>query len=213
MHDRVRDEYPNVEQQLQVQSSLGLQANAIVQVGATQQRIGYVCRSQDGLRIFQATTNGFTFNRLRPYDSWNLFRDEARRLWGIYRAVCKPITVTRVALRYINRLELPSTLKDFKEYLRTVPEVPSELDTGLGGFFVQLQIPQADLDGTLIVSETLAPQTDPTTVPVIVDFDLFRQHDWQSDDEDVWRYLEQLRVRKNVAFEASITDAARKLFD
>ncbi|MGH2516962.1 MAG: TIGR04255 family protein, partial [Ktedonobacterales bacterium] len=65
----------------------------------------------------------------------------------------------------------------------------------------------------LIINETLAPQTDPAIFPVILDFDLFREQEWVSDDEGIWQFLEQLRERKNTLFEASITDAARKLFD
>lgn len=211
MHDQVREQYPTVEQV--VTSSLTFQAGASVQLGASQQHSGYLFRSPDGIRVFQANVNGFSFHQLRPYDSWESFRGEARRLWGIYRDTCKPTTVTRAELRYINRLELPSTLQDFKEYLRTVPEIPAEIPYGLSGFFMQAQMPQLDLECMLVINETLVPQSDPALLPVILDFDLFREQVWQSDDDEVWTFLDQLRVRKNELFEASVTDAARKLFD
>lgn len=210
LHGEVRDEYPNAEPMLT--GSVTLQFGSLLPLGSTQQHSGYKFRSQDGLRVFQATPQGFTFSRLRPYERWENFRDEARRLWEIYRNVCTPVTVTRVGLRYINRLELPLPLGDFKEYLRTVPEIGQEIDTGLGAFFMQVQLPQQDLDCMLIINEATAPQTDPTVLPVILDLDLARQHDWRSDDEDIWQYLEQLRVSKNRAFEACITDKARRLF-
>jgi len=65
----------------------------------------------------------------------------------------------------------------------------------------------------LIINQALVPRTNPDFISVILDFDLFRQQIWQADDEDIWRFLEELRHRKNVVFEASITDKARRLFD
>ncbi len=65
----------------------------------------------------------------------------------------------------------------------------------------------------LIINEALVPRTTPDFISVILDFDLFRQQTWQADDEGIWRFVEELRRRKNEVFEASITDKARRLFD
>ena len=210
IRDQVREDYPNVEQV--VTGTLSIQP-ALGRVTTAEEHTGITFRSADGKRVFQATRAGFTFNRLRPYDKWEAFSQEAKRLWEIYKDACKPILVTRAALRYINRLELPSTLQDFQTYLRTVPEISPEIPPGVTGFFMQVQMQLEDPQCALIMNETLAPQTDPETFPVILDFDLFRVQNWASDDDDIWRFLEQLRVRKNLVFEASITDAARKLFN
>jgi hypothetical protein len=69
--------------------------------------IGWRFVSPDKLHVFQARLNGFTFSRLPPYVDWESFRTEARRLWDLYRAVANPIAPTRIAVRYINRLDLP----------------------------------------------------------------------------------------------------------
>jgi uncharacterized protein (TIGR04255 family) len=211
IYDRVRTDYPISESILT--GSITLQVGASIPIGTSlQQHSGYRLQSEDRSRLVQVTTAGFTYNRLRPYDRWETFRDEAKRLWQIYQDVCNPTAVTRVGLRYINRLELPGTTTDFGIYLRTVPEIPKEIDTGLGAFFMQLQMPQQDLECMLIINEATAPQTDPTLLPVVLDIDIARGYVWQSGDEAIWRYLELLRDRKNKAFEASITDDARKLF-
>ena len=207
----VRDQYPNM--QPLVTGSMAFQVGPSVRVDATQQHTGYIFRSQDGRWVCQVALNGFTFNHLRPYDSWEVLRDEAKRLWEIYKEVCKPVTVRRISLRYINQLELPNSLTDLEEYLRTRVEIPREIPHGISAFFMQLQVPQPDLGCTLILNEALSPQTDPTVWPIILDFDLFREDVWQSDDPGVWQLLEDMRVRKNALFEASITDATRKLFD
>jgi uncharacterized protein (TIGR04255 family) len=193
--------------------SLLFQTGPSIKIDASKEHHGFLFRSEDGLRIFQATLSGFTFNRLAQYDTWEEFSSDARHLWEIYMRICQPSSVTRAAVRFINRLDLPGPALDFKDYLRTVPEVSTDLPQGLSAYFMQLQIPQEDLNCMLIINEAFTPPTSPELVSVILDFDLFREHNWQSDDEDIWRFLEKLRHRKNLAFEASITDKTRRLID
>jgi uncharacterized protein (TIGR04255 family) len=78
---------------------------------------------------------------------------------------------------------------------------------------MQLQIPQPDLEATLIINETIAPPTNPELVTIILDLDLFREHAWESHDKNIWQFLEKLRLRKNEVFEASITDKVRGLIN
>jgi uncharacterized protein (TIGR04255 family) len=178
---------------------------------ASQAQVGYDFHSGDGKQIFQARLDGFAFSRLAPYDRWESFRDEGRRLWEIYRTVAQPEAITRIGVRYINRLDLPLQNLDFKHYLRTVPEVSPDLPQGLSGYFMQLQIPLEDLKATLVINQTLAPQPGPNMVSVLLDLDLFRDVEVPQEEEAIWRYLEKLKVRKNVVFEACITDQTREL--
>src|SRR5437879_3516377 len=60
---------------------------------------GFLFKSGDEKRILQVRLDGFTLSRLAPYQTWSLFRDEARQLWGLYRSVSKLVKTTRLALR------------------------------------------------------------------------------------------------------------------
>lgn len=211
IHSHISDHFP-VKEPIHA-GSLLFQSGPSIRIDASREHHGFLFRSKDGLRIFQATLSGFTFNHLAPYDTWEEFSRDARRLWEIYKDTCRPSSVIRAALRFINRLDLPGPVLDFKDYLRTVPEVAPDLPQGLSTYFMQLQIPQEDLNCMLIINEAFTPPTSPELVSVILDFDLFREQTWQSDDENIWRFLEELRHRKNQAFEASITDKTRRLID
>jgi uncharacterized protein (TIGR04255 family) len=177
---------------------------------------GWAFVAADKLQIWQVQRDGFTFSRLAPYGSWALFKDEARRLWTKTRAALKPAAVTRVAVRYINRLELPIPLKDFKDYLRTVPEVSPALPQGLSTFFMQLQIPQDDIRALLILNQSLVPPIQPEreqkSVSVLLDIDLFRAQELPQEEEAIWNYFEDLHAKKNEVFEGCITDLTRELF-
>jgi uncharacterized protein (TIGR04255 family) len=74
-------------------------------------------------------------SHLAPYENWNAVRDEARRLWALYRSIAKPSKLIRLAVRYINRIDMPLPLGDFKDYLRTVPDVTTREPCSTGRDF------------------------------------------------------------------------------
>jgi uncharacterized protein (TIGR04255 family) len=210
IHNTVKRQYPGKAARAYVQGVLswGTEVSAV----SNQRLVGYSFSSEDGRQIFQARLDGLTFGRLRPYGSWPELRDEARRLWEIYREISTPQKITRVAVRYINQIDIPIRQIDYKDYFRTTPEVSSALPQGLSGFFMQLHFPQPDFEGILILTQTAVPPPSPDTNSVILDLDVFRQQMDITSDEEVWNLLEILRERKNEFFEASITDRTRALF-
>lgn len=202
--------YPTVEQLNAVfgQMQIGSQVSAT----AGSRHIGYLFRSGDGRQIYQARLDGFTMSRLAPYEDWNALRDETRKLWDIYRTVTKHPKMTRLAVRYINRIDIPYPFQDFKEYLRTVPEVSPDLPQGLAGYFMHLEIPFEDIKSLALINQTIIEPASQNVVSVVLDIDIFRTVDLPADEEGSWAFLEELRLRKNQVFEACITDRARGLF-
>lgn len=204
-------EYPIGQEIIEIQGQFEGGPNITATAMATQTPVGYRFSSDDKKQIFQARLNSFTFSRLAPYERWENFRNEARRLWDIYQTAIKPNSVKRVAVRYINKLDLPLPMNDFKDYLRTLPEVSSDLPQGLSDFFMQLQIPQPDLQGMLLLNEAIIPPSGDDLVSMVLDIDLFCNVDFPGDGIKHWELLEKFRVRKNEVFEACITDKTREL--
>lgn len=173
--------------------------------------LGYRFPSADNRQIVQARLDGFSLIRLAPYQKWEIFRDEARRLWNLYQVATNTKTVTRVAVRYINRLDLPLPLTDLKEYLLTVPEISPKLSQALSDYFMRLEIPQEDVRGTLVLIEAIISPSKENLVSVLLDIDLFSNSAFSSTEDDLWNLLEVFRIRKNEIFEACITDKTREL--
>lgn len=85
------------------------------------------------------------------------------------------------------------------------------MSQGLSGYFMQLQLPQPDLEGMLVLNQTLIPPPGPNLVSVILDLDLFCKDNVPCDDQEIWKRFEILRTRKNEVFEACITNKTRRL--
>jgi uncharacterized protein (TIGR04255 family) len=211
--DAIRDRYPERIERMQGTLALQMKDGALEEVSKSTSTNGYLFKTADGRQIVQARLDGFTFHRLKPYDRWETLRDEAKAHWRHYMEIATPESVTRIALRYINVLELPLPVTNFKDYILTVPDVAPSLPQELRTFFLRLEIPDDRRHALVIITETIqAPTGDGKTLPFVFDIDAIRETSFQAGGAEMWDAFEQLRDLKNEAFFNSLTYKARELF-
>lgn len=174
------------------------------------EHIGYKFTSKDRMFIFQCRRDGFTLSRLAPYKDWDNLEMEAKDLWQRFLLIVKPI-VTRIAVRYINRIDIPSLQDNFEDYFRTLPKLSGELPQQLSKFFMQLEIPQKEIAGRALITQTSLPQSNEDTISVILDIDIF-QEDNITADINIWKACSEMRKLKNTIFRACITSKTEELF-
>ena len=175
--------------------------------------IGYRYTSADRTYISQFRNDGFTLSRLAPYESWNSAKAEADRLWAIYVRETKPSAITRIAVRYINRIVLQFTDKaiDIEDYFLMVPKVPPELPQSTVSLLSQLKLHDSATGAAANVSIS-ALKFEESGIPVIFDIDVFKGGEFQVNGDESWDFLEKLRELKNIIFFHSITDKTMELF-
>lgn len=209
LRERLEVDYPNVRTRSRWNASLTLHATEPATMKSSDGvPDGFILGSPDNLNVLQVRLDGFTFSRLAPYESWERLRDAARAAWTSYRADLGPLEVTRLAVRYINSLELPLPLGDFADWIRTVPQLAPELPQQLAGYFFRVNLPYPVQQGAVCVNITqkIDPQPTKGSVPMIFDIDAFDPNPDAPDDEAMWDRLEELRRVKNEVFFGSITD-------
>lgn len=174
--------------------------------------IGYRYESADPHYVLQVKSDGFTLSRLAPYSKWADLISEAHYLWDCYTKIIGSSTILRIAVRYINKIELPGPNVDFDEYLTAGPRVPEPLPQGLLEFMTRNIIPFDEEKALMILTQALEPlQPNTLTMPIIVDIDVFSEGSFKSDSEEIWDVLDKLRKLKNRAFFGSITQKAINL--
>jgi len=207
----IRARYPLSRRRTALPTDVGLREGGVQVVPSTTVSDGYLFSTEDRLQTVQVRMDGFTFNRLKPYDRWTTFRDEARALWALYREVARPERVTRLALRYINRIAIPLPITDFSEWVRTTPEIAPGLPQNLQSFFMRLEIPYEPIGGLAIVTETIE-RPEGNRLPFLLDINVITRGDLSTDDPYVWDAFDRLRDFKNEIFFKSVTDRAKELF-
>ena len=172
-------------------------------------QIGYSrTGSKDYRYALQTRLDGLTVSRIEPYETWERLRDEFLRIWTWYEATIQPAEITRLAVRYSNRLDLPVPFGDFKEYLRTTPEIGHGLPSAVSGFIMQLQIPSPDSSSIIVLNEAIVPPARDGVISVLLDIDVFQTANIPGN------FVEQLTLlhdTENAFFEGSITDKTREL--
>ena len=115
--------------------------------------------------------------------------------------------VNRLAVRYINAIELPLAGADFDEYLTAGPRIPESLPQFLTSFLQRVVLPFAEVSGHAIITQALeAPTTRGLTA--VLDIDVFAECLIDGADPEIWSKLGQLRIIKNRIFFASLTKKA-----
>jgi len=212
-HEHIRDRYPAMEPRVSWEFDFQVVEGGPRQ-GLKRGPEGFGFKSSTGQRLLQVRQNGLTLNWLKPYDTWAAFRDEARPHWERYCDLYHPESVTRLGLRYVNRIDLPLPFKDFREYVKTAPDIATGLPQGLSNFLFRIEIPDAERGLTAILTETMQPLlgTETKRLPFIFDIDIVCGRTLPPSGPSLWDMFEQMRDYKNEIFFLSVTDRARELF-
>ncbi|MEX2410637.1 MAG: TIGR04255 family protein, partial [Candidatus Paceibacterota bacterium] len=167
--------------------------------------------NEEGNKKVQFRKDGFTFNQLKPYSNWDKFSKEAFKYWNIYKKEILPESIDRIALRYINKIDLPLTDDlNFTEYFLNFPQLPSIFEQGYLSLFhrIKAQCRKGDFIAN-VVSNFEKPEDN--YLPFILDIDVYGLRDF-SINENLNEEFLKIRENKNEIFESLITDKTRDLF-
>jgi len=172
---------------------------------------GVFFHSVDGKAVAQFRRDGFTFNRLKPYTAWNDVFSHASRFWRLYAQTVRKGEVTRIATRYINRMEFPLTAP-LSHFIRIQPPIPQEWPPAvLPGFLMRVVL--GDL-GAVAANVVLAIEEGPENmyIPVIFDIDVFERMSLDIQADALLERFSELRAMKNKVFFSSLTEEAIAIF-
>lgn len=175
---------------------------------------GFRITSSDGTRIVNIGLQSISTAKLAPYEGWEKFIEEARINWGIWLKVIDWQPISRIGVRFINRIDIP-TLARFRldDYLTTLPTLPRQYDAnGVDHFAMNLLVPLGEDNLKLVLNSGTTESPLIGYRSLILDLDLAMDSDLPSSDDQLWAFIDRIRARKNDVFEACITDKARALF-
>jgi len=107
VHANLKSDYPKWTELSTMQLQVEPAAEAKGRIGP-REVIGYQLASEDGRRLVNLRLGEFAFSQLAPYDSWDTLRSEGKRVWDVCESTLHPLRISRVAVRYINRIDIPS---------------------------------------------------------------------------------------------------------
>lgn len=177
---------------------------------------GHRLTSADATEIAVVSRQNFSHSRLAPYNGWEQFIGAARQNWEVWRKVVGNREISRIGVRYINRIDVPNPeevaipIGDYLEFRPLFPEFDGNL--GVETFAINGVIAIANTPFRLIWNAGTALSPLVRNTSFLLDIDISQEGNIPRNDEALWSLADRMRLHKNHIFEASITDLSRKLF-
>lgn len=162
-------------------------------------------KSSDSSRVVEARTDGLAFSRLAPYDSWESFTTETRRIWDIYVAIIGPVQLTGFFVRYINVIRIPLG-RPLHNFFTVYPAMPDR-ETLFSGLFMLTKTQISSPPGSFTVIFTPDGPADEGHFHMLLD----NTFEFEVEQEDsMWKSLPKIRELKNSTFTDQLTAELRE---
>lgn len=171
---------------------------------------GFISWSEDDTQVVQFRLDGYSFSRLKPYNRWEEHFPEVVKLWGLYSRAVFPIRIKRIAIRFINVIQVPRE-SELQDYFINFPKLPSDKSL-LSNFFNRIEFSLSDKNITAVVTQALTSSNDPMSKPIILDIEASQEINSQINENTVVEVFQVLREVKNDIFKKSLTEKAGELF-
>lgn len=205
--------YPRHQEVKNLSLRVALNQEGLANADGTQVTIGHRLANEDANELLVLWPSEFVVSQLAPYPGWDAFIGRFQRDWTTWRQAVGFRQISRIGMRFINRIDIPLVdgEVDHEKYLNVYARLPS-LISGVSGYGIQMAKAVEDIKCTLqLNSGTVdAPILDHGSF--LLDIDFGRMIDVPQSDADILALLNEIRAKKNEAFEACITKRARKLF-
>ena len=211
---RMAEDYPGFEEQQIIEQTIKQEPGQSAEFSTRVSGIhGHRLLSKDGKNVVQLRRDGFTFSRLNPYTQWEEVFSEAWRVWSMYVETAKPLEVSRIAVRYINRLLLPLPFSNPEEYLKAPPMAAEGWPSDMSAFLSRVVMHDPESEILVNVIQALEPQASgQTNVTLLFDIDAYEDVSLPADDVTMRVRFAELREMKNRVFFKGLTEKAIDLF-
>jgi uncharacterized protein (TIGR04255 family) len=206
------DTLPTAKKIHSVKMHASLHEEKDAQFRQTADVVGVRLDNANNTRVAQFQKAGFTYSHMPPYTNWETFSGEARPIWDAYREGAGVATVTRTAVRFINRFQLQVPLERAPEYVKLMPSVPPSLSGETKHYAMQIARKLLIAPDSSVVIRCGANEVQKDVTEFLLDFDVFINAPIDASSSVPWEWLSLLRDVKNKLFEDVVTDAAKVIF-
>ena len=174
--------------------------------------------AENATRIASVGESQLTVHMLSPYIGWDHFRPMIVDALAAYREVAEPEGVTRIGLRYVNRIVIPGAVEpELAEYFTIPPKFPNvDADIKRLSFFNRKEAEYADLPIRIVVTfaQIETPATEHASHQYLLDLDII----WISKDQplpldETIGMVDEMKQRHRRVFESLIEQKTRDIFN
>lgn len=177
------------------------------------EHVGHRLSTRDMTELLLIQPATFSLSQLAPYPGWDIFLEHFVRDWATWKRVIGFRQITRIGVRFINRIDIPVTGSriEYEDFLNIYPKLPSGFDL-IEAYAVQISKDLDDIGCHLKINTAAVPSPILGFSSFVVDIDISKETSVPQSDNDIYKLLGQIRTKKNDVFEACVSDRSRGLF-
>jgi len=211
--EEFRADFPKTKESRIVKAELKVEGGRLVAPQALDLGLqGLQLFNADDSLAVQFKLDGLTVNNMKAYIGGEQLIDRTLALWRVFASRAQVTSTSRIAMRYINKLELPfAPGDDFRRFLTTSPELPDEVPKNLSEFLTRAVAHEDMLNGPVIIvtQSLMATGGKPA---VVIDLDAFKIGEFSADPDFLAGVLQELRALAKRAFFSLITEETARLY-
>jgi len=209
--------FPAVAQMNEVSIAIGQSG---VDTRVTHTTAGYRLVDPEGTAVIMLSAQSIVFSRLAPYPGWADFSDAATRVFQTAREIMGYSTLSRIAVRYVNRIDVPlvdetgaPVAVSAKDYILIHPEYPATAIPQILGFTMQCVAPLEEIECMATINVAATPSPVPNHGSFVFDIDVGRNSNVPQKEDEIASLMELIRHEKNRIFVSCLTNKTKETFN
>lgn len=205
----IREQYPNRHDHFTGNINLPPPTAGTSTAEVTSQQVGYNYLNDDKTKKIFITKENLVITSEGSYDGWGNFKQNGLDIISAYKDILENATITRVSIRYINKLQLPATINP-EEYFNTyIAAREGTIENPIDSYFLKYRM---DFPGRPIKSNVIQSleEKDSENYKFIFDIDVLSHEELVYDLNNFGQILDDLRDIKNDIFFKNLTETALK---
>jgi len=206
----IQNDFPELEPVTQIGVQIQVGSGGVGQLLRPPQELMRYKHASRNLQL-QLSNNILTVNVLPEYEGWTKMSEDILYAWTAVQAVIKPAGITRIGLRYIDRIERTYSDEQPGEWLKSNIYIPESILSSLPSFLLRLET-RIDSHNKLIVTLGDPPDEQGQRNAIILDIDCIIEREIGIDSDTIARETTELHKLVWTVFSSSMTPRlARRL--
>ncbi len=213
VYEQLKETFP-IREQVSQELEFAVVANA---EGGIQPQVRTVAKlvrfvRDDKEALVQLGPHLLSINHLKPYPTWEEYLPLVQRVYDVYQKVAQPQVIGRIGLRYINRIEIPSSTIGLADYFQFYPHLGSGFPKSIGPFITGVQIAYDERDVLQVqLANAVSERVDCISMVLDIDYSLLDPQKMEVGSTQEWLQVAHDRIEQ--IFEACLTDKLRTMFE
>lgn len=169
--------------------------------------------NETGNMMAQIGNKTFAVNYLKPYANWEEFSPFIMKMLRIYLTISSHKELTKVTVRYINKIDINADGIDTGDYFKLAMVIPEGISENIANFVLRTEHIYNDERDLLQLNLHMTPPDKPNVISFIFDTSFINVRPEKNSLENIEKWLAEAHITLNNAFESSLTQKCKALFD